>query len=351
MIPTRRPRPAFTLIELLVVIAIIAILIGLLLPAVQKVREAANRTQCVNNNKQLGIALHSFHDAHKFIPPAGVDAIGWPKWNIPPNCVHGMAQFILPYIEQDGLYRQYRWDRDWRAAENQPVVTARLKVYLCPSVPTGAVRMSNVKTSAPFTWQEYAGDYAPQSGYRRALSDAGYCDYVAGDSPTATWTAQELTWLDQIGRGGPYRGVFDSIAFPEQPNNVFTFLSISDGLSNTVFLTEDAGRPLSFVTGGKPHPTNPEGGNLVGGVRQGLDGAGWASRGMNYGIDGVGLDGLGSGPCFMNCSNGDEHYSFHAGGGIHLFGDGAVRFVSEKLPTRVQAAMTTRVGGEVFPIE
>jgi prepilin-type N-terminal cleavage/methylation domain-containing protein len=341
-------RRGFTLIELLVVIAIIAILIGLLLPAVQKVREAASRTQCVNNNKQLGLALHSFHDAHKFLPPAGVDAAGgFPKWGVPTGLQHGMAQFILPYMEQDALARQYRWDRDWRSAENQPVVTARIKIYLCPSVPQAADRPMPVKTSGGFTWQEYAGDYAPQSGIRRALADAGYTDYVTGDAAGLPYDPA----LDTIGFGGPYRGVFDSTgtapsaALPgvtPPANNVVAIMSISDGLSNTQFLTEDAGRPLSYVTGGKPHPTAPEGG------ANGLDGAGWASRGMNYGIDGSGLDGLGSGPCFINCNNRDEHFSFHSGGGVHLFGDGSVRFVSDKLPTRVLAAMTTRIGGEVF---
>ncbi len=95
----RRSKSGFTLIELLVVIAIIAILIALLVPAVQKVREAANRTSCTNNMKQIGIALHTYHDAHREFPPgfkaeSSSDNLGW-----------GWAVYILPQIEQDNLYK------------------------------------------------------------------------------------------------------------------------------------------------------------------------------------------------------------------------------------------------------
>src|SRR6187200_2836948 len=135
---SRHRSHGFTLIELLVVIAIIAVLIGLLLPAVQKVREAAARTKCQNNLKQLGLAVHNYHDANSFLPPGGIDvvSVGAPKLGIPPTAqhiAHGWAMLILPYIEQDAMYRQYNLRLDWRHPANQPIVSSPIPIMQCPS--------------------------------------------------------------------------------------------------------------------------------------------------------------------------------------------------------------------------
>src|SRR5262249_34406386 len=127
-----RAGSGFTLIELLVVIAIIAILICLLLPAVQKVREAAARTQCSNNLKQIGVGMHNYHGTYGYFPPGFTsrsltvngEGLG-PGW--------GWAAYLLPYVEQDNLYRQIDFTRDITDPVHAQVRTTSLKAFLCPS--------------------------------------------------------------------------------------------------------------------------------------------------------------------------------------------------------------------------
>src|SRR5436305_7320391 len=162
---TSARRRGFTLIELLVVIAIIAVLIGLLLPAVQKVREAASRMACANNLKNLGLALHNYHGDRGEFPPGAVGPVGpsFPQYLQLKH--HGLGTYLLPYLEQQALAGRYRWDVSWFDPPNQPVVNTRLKIWQCPSARANRVRDGSLPTVVPpppesFDGTAACGDYA-----------------------------------------------------------------------------------------------------------------------------------------------------------------------------------------------
>src|SRR5262245_9890838 len=124
-------RRGFTLIELLVVIAIIAILLALLVPAVQKIREAAARLQCQNNLKQIGVALHSYHDRNKRFPPGYQSAVAADNSDLGPGW--GWAAFLLPDLEQGNLHQQINFNADLGASVNAAARVRSLAIFRCPS--------------------------------------------------------------------------------------------------------------------------------------------------------------------------------------------------------------------------
>jgi prepilin-type N-terminal cleavage/methylation domain-containing protein/prepilin-type processing-associated H-X9-DG protein len=291
-------RNALTLIELLVVIAIVAVLIGLLVPAVQKVREAANRVACTNNLKQLGLALHNYHDANRKFPP--VKVLGpLPQAGVFGPTKHGMGVFLLPFIDEQNLFAQYRWDVGGGDQGNQLVGTTHVKVFQCPSAEPN--RYMYIGAFMTYGGKGACGDYAPTEGVDPALASKG-----------GAKGALEL--------------------------NVFTRIAdITDGTANTILLTEDAGRPRAWLAGRA-------------GEDQAFTGCGWCGYNNPLIIQGSTPDGQTlPGPCAINCTNNGEVYSFHPRGANAVFADGSVHFLQAGMSIQVLAALVTRAGGEVVP--
>lgn len=308
-------RHGFTLIELLVVIAIIAVLIGLLLPAVQKVREAANRMSCANNLKNLGLALHNYHNDHRKFPPGAVGPFGsFPQFAGLKQ--HGLGTYLLPYLEQEALASQYCREFSWFDPPNQSVVNTQLRIWQCPSAPANRFEDGSLPTVTPppvvlYMGSAACGDYAGMSFVHRDLARSGLIDLPGGPRDEQ----------------GNYEGVFSV-------NHARRVADILDGTSNTILMAECAGRPQLWH-GRKPVPN------------AWLSGGSWASRNLLW-CRGSKSDGTAFyGPCAINCTNDREVYSFHPGGANVVFADGSMHFLNAAIDIRVFARLATRAGGEV----
>jgi len=307
----RYVRSAFTLIELLVVIAIIAILIGLLLPAVQKVREAAARTQCSNNLKQLGLALHSFHDANNVFPASGWTTAGPGN---PAGKYVGWRPLTAPYIEQENLKKLYKFDFNWWEDTNPTVAAVPVKTYRCPSAPERQITSAIAKPPRPamtFTNPLGQTDYEAIMGVQPASID-----------PVLYNATNRFSVMSR--------------------NSATRFTDISDGTSSTIMVVEAGGRPVVYRNGKAQPALNND------------QGIGWADSEGSFSFDGASSDGSQEGctpaagcSSAMNKKNDNEPYSFHSGGANCLFADGHVQFVCESVPIMTFAALCTRAAGEL----
>jgi prepilin-type N-terminal cleavage/methylation domain-containing protein/prepilin-type processing-associated H-X9-DG protein len=293
-----RSRTGFTLIELLVVIAIIGILIALLLPAVQKVRDAAARVQCANNLKQIGLALHSYHDSAKSFPPGYLATASYPDTS--PGW--GWPAFVLPYLEQDAVYQQILFDQP---LQNQAVIQTLLPGFLCPS------------------------DSPPVSAFYVTDATMTTVCQAAPSSYAATVGNDPSQVDDPTGNGVFYR------------NSRTRMADIRDGTSQTTLAGDRAwsqtmgiwaGAPSGAVTRAGPQNVWP---NAIGPAEALiLVHNNW----INITTDADG--GL------------DDFSSNHTGGANLLFADGAVHFLQSITvdgPERYDFwAMGTRAGGEII---
>jgi prepilin-type N-terminal cleavage/methylation domain-containing protein/prepilin-type processing-associated H-X9-DG protein len=218
----RPVRKGFTLIELLVVIAIIAILIGLLLPAVQKVREAAARLQCQNNLKQIGLGVYNFESTYKRFPTCGANSGGFGVTGLGFETM-GWEYQILPFIEQDNLYQigQASGPYGWNAAIGKAMVEVPVTLYQCPS------RSNRVSVPMPWGSQYAMGDYAG------VMVEWGF--QASSTSPPDPGEPQ--TFMGIIAKGGHVRT--DNPALTQKYAGV-RVTGVPDGLSNTIMIMEKA---------------------------------------------------------------------------------------------------------------
>jgi prepilin-type N-terminal cleavage/methylation domain-containing protein/prepilin-type processing-associated H-X9-DG protein len=339
-------RSAFTLIELLVVIAIIAVLIGLLLPAVQKVREAAARAKCQNNLKQLALAIHNYESSYSGLPPAIVNVANTTAVPIPdliPAYIkpgktgsvytdytnQGFLAILLPFVEQANVLAAaaggYNTHLDWNDPANQPATGTRIPVYECPSVPSDHIINPTPDTTYP--------NFFP------AVAD--YMAVTRSNTNAVVWQG--------LGLGFPG---FDNCNSVLTANKRTKITDVPDGLSNTLMLGESGARHEGW-SGGAKYADPATFGNVRGA---------WGQNSNNIvcaGTQGPITPGVApagkvstaaqvASAVTINGWNQGELYSFHKGLCNVAFGDGSVRSLKEGLSYSVLLRLAARADG--YPV-
>lgn len=327
MLSSRRaPLRAFTLIELLVVIAIIAILVSLLLPAVQQAREAARKTQCRNNLKQFGLAMHNYLDVCKVFPKGGSglplpdSAVVNPSaalqasWAKTSRFV-SWGTALLPYLDQASIYNQWNMEKWYLQPENQKLAQTQLQVFICPSNPNSGAMRSNGDTPTSGTQygrNDYAGNYG-ERGLRCFPATNCANNYA------------ELSDGNSGGRGPMRLGSESMVGVRD----------VTDGLTNTILIGEAANAIFGAWAAQK---------NLMdqSGPLNGI-----MSIKSNWGncqlVGPIAPEGS------LGCDSGHQDFhAYHTGGAFFTFCDGSVQWLSQNMDIRTLAALLSRNGGETI---
>jgi len=342
--------PGFTLIELLVLVAIIGVLAGLILPAVQSAREAARRILCANNLKQLGLAVHGYHDAFGSLPPGRIKSYD-PRYAGPnPPCTSTIVDkslevFVLPYLEQTAVFNAVNQSLAIIAAENSTVHSIAIASLACPDDPLSGT----VRNLAPGQLAAYGVAEPAQMVFTSYAGSIGSLPVTALPEPAnrCTVTAALVTQCN---------GVFNDLA-------PIRLASVTDGLSNTMFLAEKSTTILQKLADGAPDILAKRGWYVTGNWGDTLITTLYPPNAYKHVV-------LGAAAAWS-----DSASSLHPGGVNALMGDGAVRFISETVqcwpidtftgqptgaslgsggwwvnlpPAGVWQAISTRSGGELI---